>query len=200
VLTLLYVVYLLVFTNYRAGQAQDELLEDFELRYGDIGEALPGEDVEVAADDAVIEPVTSGEAFAALWFERDGERILHDDPALVVEGITVADLRRGPGHYPGTAEPGQPGNVGISGHRTTYGAPFYDLDQLEPGDAVHLVDRQGREWVYDVIEQRVIAPTDLWVVGEDPLETGAPMLTLTTCHPRFSSRERLVVFAQLRAA
>jgi sortase A len=200
VLTLLYVVYLLVFTNYRAEQAQDDLLEDFELRYGDIGEALPGEGVEVAADDAVIEPVTAGEAFAALWFERDGERILHDDPVLVVEGISVADLRRGPGHYPGTAEPGQPGNVGISGHRTTYGAPFYDLDQLEPGDEVHLVDRQGREWVYDVIEQRVIAPTDLWVVGEDPLETGAPMLTLTTCNPRFSSRERLVVFAQLRAA
>ncbi|MBW3661850.1 MAG: sortase [Actinobacteria bacterium] len=197
---MLYIVYLLVFTNYRAEQAQDELLEDFELRYGDIGAALPGEEVEVAAEDAVIEPVSAGEAFAALWFERDGERVLHDDTLLVVEGISVPDLRRGPGHYPGTAEPGQPGNVGISGHRTTYGAPFYDLDQLQPGDEVHLVDRAGREWVYDVLEQRVIAPTELWVVGDDPLETGAPMLTLTTCNPRFSSSERLVVFAELRAA
>lgn len=194
ILILLYLAYLLFFTNLTTGAAQGQLLDEWELQFGAPGEGLPSEDV---TDDGEAEPVSPGDAWGAMWFERDGERIVHDDVLFVVEGVSVADLRQGPGHYPDTAEPGEVGNVGISGHRTTYGAPFYHLDRLQAGDTIHVVDRDNREWVYEFVEQRIVQPTDVWVVGPDPLDTGGALLTLTTCHPRLSAAQRMIVFAEL---
>ena len=195
-LILLYLVYLLFFTNLRTDQAQGELLEQWELQIGGSpGQSLPAEEPE--ATEAPAEEVAPGDAWAAMWFERDGERIVHDETLFVVEGVSPADLRRGPGHYPGTAAPGEVGNVAISGHRTTYGAPFYHLDKLQEGDTIHLVDRDNREWVYAFREQRIVQPTDVWVVGPDPLGDGGALLTLTTCHPRLSAAQRMIVFADL---
>jgi sortase A len=113
---------------------------------------------------------------------------------IVVAGVGAEDLRQGPGHYPDTPLPGQLGNVAIAGHRTTYGAPFYDLDQLEPGDEVVLTTPEGR-FVYRVTEQFVVSPSDYSVIGP----TGGDTLTLTTCHPRYSARERLIVRAAFDA-
>lgn len=194
VLILLYLVYLLFFTNVQTDRAQDDMLAAWELDIGAPGRGLPAEDVE-ATEPA--EPVEAGDSYAAMWFERDGERIVHDDTLFVVEGVSVADLKRGPGHYPGTASPGETGNLGISGHRTTYGAPFYHLDQLQDGDTIHVVDRDNREWVYEFLEQRIVQPTDVWVMEDDPLGTGGALLTLTTCHPRLSAAQRMIVFAEL---
>jgi len=115
--------------------------------------------------------------------------------AVFVEGVAEADLQEGPGHYPSTALPGQPGNVGIAGHRTTYGAPFYDLDQLQPGDPVILQVPQGT-FTYDVVRSTVVSPNDTAVLGP----TSLPILTLTTCNPRYSSSTRLVVTALLQQA
>lgn len=145
-------------------------------------------------------PVAVGDAFAALWFDRPGssDPPVRADPVVVVEGVSREQLRRGPGHYPGTSVPGGAGNVVVSGHRTTYGAPFFRLDELRAKDRIHLLDRAHREWVYEVRETRIVPSTALWVTGADPLGTGEPTLTLTTCHPRFSSSQRLVVFAELR--
>ncbi|HHC07584.1 MAG TPA: class E sortase [Actinobacteria bacterium] len=112
----------------------------------------------------------------------------------VVEGVSYRDLKNGMGHMPDTALPGQPGNAVISGHRTTYGAPFYDLDTLEPGDVIEVETALGVH-TYTVRETMVVSPFDLWVTEPRP---GA-WLTLTTCHPRFSARQRLVVFAELTA-
>lgn len=202
VLVLLYVVYLLFFTGLTTSQAQRDLLEQWELDHGPVeATALPAEPRPDDPDGApATEPVDPGDAYAVLWFERPGsdERPVHDEPLFVVEGVRLDDLRRGPGHYPETAAPGEPGNFAVAGHRTTYGQPFYDLDALEPGDEIHVVDRQRREHVYEVVEQRIVAPGDVWVVGDDPLGTGRPTLTLTTCHPRFSAAQRLIVFAELR--
>lgn len=117
-----------------------------------------------------------------------------------MEGVEPEQLKRGPGHYPSTARPGNAGNFAIAGHRTTYGAPFYHLDQLTPGDEIHVVDRQGHEWIYVVRTSRVVDPSAKWVLGEDPLGSGKPTMTLTTCHPRFSSAKRLVTFAELSRA
>jgi sortase A len=111
---------------------------------------------------------------------------------VMVEGVGTGDLKKGPGHMPWTPLPGQPGNAVVSGHRTTYGAPFWDLDLLEPGDDIFVETAVGRH-VYEVRELLVVAPTDVWVTDPRP---GA-WLTLTTCNPRFSAAERLIVFAEM---
>ena len=191
---LLYLVYLLFFTNLRTDKAQEALLTDWDLQFQPVEEATPATE---PVDEEVVD-VEPGDAYAAIWFTRpDGERIVHGDPLYVVEGTTLEHLKDGPGHYTETAPPGHEGNFAISGHRTTYGAPFYHLDDLAPGDEVHVVDRESRHWVYVVRETAIVQPNDVWVIGEDPLDTGEPTMTLTTCHPRFSAAQRYIVFAEL---
>ncbi len=114
---------------------------------------------------------------------------------VVVQGTSTADLHKGPGHYPATTFPGLPGTVAIAGHRTTYGAPFHDLDELRPGDRIELRMPYGT-FAYAVERQRIVPPSATWVtrdVGED-------RLVLTACHPLFSAAKRIVVFARLRSA
>jgi sortase A len=191
---LLYVVYLLWFTNLGTAEAQRDLAERWETQ---VGAGPEDEDDAEAAGDGAAEP---GDAYAMLWFERDGQRIIADEPLYVVSGVSLDDLRAGPGHYPESADPGADGNLAVAGHRTTYGAPFWSLDELREGDTIHVVDRGGEEWVYEYTEQRVVGPADTWVVGEDPLDNGAATITLTTCHPRFSAAQRLVAWGELVAA
>lgn len=139
-----------------------------------------------------------GTPLGELWFERDGERFL-TEPLTFVSDTGADQLALGPGHYSHTPLPGEPGNAGIAGHRTTYGAPFGDLDELERGDHVVVTTATGTHR-YEVARSKVVAPDDVWVLGPDPLGTGADTLTLTTCHPRFSDRQRLVVWAEATSA
>jgi sortase A len=111
---------------------------------------------------------------------------------VVVEGVNPENLRQGPGHMPWTPLPGQPGNAVISGHRTTYGAPFFDLDLVEIGDEIVVETAIGTH-VYTVRDVFVVEPTDVWVTDPRP---GA-WLTLTTCTPRYSAAQRLIVAAEL---
>jgi len=128
-----------------------------------------------------------GEGFGFLSIPRIGV-----DRLVVHEGVDTTTLRKGPGHMPTTALPGQPGNAVVSGHRTTYGRPFFDLDLLAEGDRIEVETSTGTH-VYAVREMAVVAPTDVWVAGERP----GGWLTLTTCNPKFSARDRLVVFAEM---
>jgi sortase A len=114
--------------------------------------------------------------------------------AVVVEGTGGGDLRKGPGHYPATALPGQRGTVGIAGHRTTYGAPFRHVDDLERGDRIALRMPYGT-FGYRVERTRIVAPTAVEVV--DPV--AYDRLVLTACHPLYSAKERIVVFARLES-
>jgi sortase A len=131
----------------------------------------------------------SGDAFAVIRIPSI-ERLR--DGWTVVEGVGVRDLKNGAGHMPTTPLPGLPGNSVISGHRTTYGAPFHELDTLEAGDIIEVETAIGTH-TYEVREVQIVRPTDVWVT--DTRE--GSWLTLTTCHPKFSSRRRLVVFAEL---
>jgi sortase A len=107
-----------------------------------------------------------------------------------VQGTDPADLAKGPGHYPRTPLPGDGGNVVIAGHRTTHLAPFWSVDALTPGDQIMLQTRAGT-FVYRVAWVRVVDPASAWVARS----TNRPSLTLTTCNPRFSARQRLVIRA-----
>ncbi len=118
---------------------------------------------------------------------------------VIVQGTSQKALATGAGHYPETPLPGEPGNVGIAGHRTMNGKPFADMDKLQPGDIVFLItpfarhryemvpafDGHANPWVTKPQEWSVVDPTK------------EAMLTLTTCHPKGSARERLVARAQL---
>ena len=111
---------------------------------------------------------------------------------VIVQGTSTNDLRQGPGHYPGTPLPGEAGNAAIAGHRTTYGAPFYNLDELVPGDLIVITTVQGT-FTYSVTGTVIVSPNDTSVVDD----TTFPELTLTTCNPRFSASQRLVVHARV---
>lgn len=111
---------------------------------------------------------------------------------VLFAGVTPSTLNQGPGHMPWTPLPGQPGNSVISGHRTTYGAPFFDLDLLVPGDVIEVETAIGVH-TYTVRSSIIVAPTDVWVTDPKP---GA-WLTLTTCTPKFSAAQRLIIQAEL---
>jgi sortase A len=113
----------------------------------------------------------------------------------VVEGTDTGSLRKGPGHYPETPLPGDPGTAAIAGHRTTYGAPFRDVDDLDQGDRIELEMPYGR-FTYRVERTRILAPTAVWVTRRVAYDR----LVLTACHPLYSAAERIVVFARLERA
>jgi sortase A len=146
-----------------------------------------------AAPTTVAPPpsVLPGEALARLEIPRIGVK------AYVVQGVQPADLKHGPGHYPDTPWPGQLGNSAVAGHRTTYGQPFYRLDEVRPGDEIVVTTVQGR-FVYRATGSEVVSPSQSDVVATtDP---DLARLTLTTCTPRYTASQRLIVFADLDAA
>jgi sortase A len=114
-----------------------------------------------------------------------------DVDQVVVEGTETASLRNGPGHYPGTVLPGQGGTVGIAGHRTTYGAPFRRIDEIEPGDEL-LLETPYAGFVYRFERSRVVDPSRVGVVRN----VDHDRLVLTACHPLYSAAQRYVVFAR----
>jgi sortase A len=110
-----------------------------------------------------------------------------------VEGTSRDDLKKGPGHYPGTPLPGTLGNAAIAGHRTTYLHPFMDIDKLRPGDDIIIHDAVGGVFDYQMTQQLTVLPTDVYVVDNTP----DAELTLTACTPKGSASHRLVVKAKL---
>lgn len=142
-------------------------------------------------------PPEVGDPVGTLSFSRDGHAIVAE-PVVVVHGVEAAQLADGPGHYPSTPLPheaGATGNVGIAGHRTTYGAPFRHLDRLTAGDVVTF-DTPAGTYRYRVAGRRVVDPADTSVLDPDPMGTGAATLTLTTCDPPGRAAARLIVFAE----
>ena len=112
----------------------------------------------------------------------------------VVQGVAPADLKRGPGHYLNTPMSGELGNAAIAGHRTTYGEPFADLDRVAVGDEIIVTTVAGR-FMYRMTGSEIVAPSASEVVATtDPT---VATLTLTTCHPRWTARQRLVLFSDL---
>jgi sortase A len=169
-----YILWLLWGTGFYHERQQDRLFQQFETRVESTGPRYrPG----------IVLP---GQAYAILRIPTIGVN------EVVVQGVAVEDLKDGPGHYLRTADPWDPeGRVGIAGHRTTYGAPFWDLDKVRSGDEIRLVTEQG-QYRYEVTSTRDVLPTE----GSVLRATEQPSLVLTTCTPRFSAALRLIVFAE----
>jgi sortase A len=201
VLVLLFVSYQLWGTGLYTDREQDRLFEEFTSILGrtpaststTTSSSSPPEPTTTTSTTSAPAPlpavVREGEALAQLTIERIGLDV------IVVEGTNRDDLRKGPGHYPGSPLPGQKGNSAIAGHRTTYGAPFGNLDQLEDDDTIIVRTSQGR-FTYRVYEPiLVVDPTNLSVLQPDPNRPAT--ITLTTCNPKYSAKQRLVVKAVL---
>ena len=161
-----------------------------------------------ASEDPVRPPAPSGPTLDfAGWEEEDrsywealgpgnvfGRLVIEgmDLDILVINGVSPTDLRRGPGWIDWSDLPGPTGNCGISGHRTTYGAPFRRLNELAEGDTIDLFSPY-RLYRYSVVRTLVVLPNQVEVVAS----TEQPSLTLTACHPLYSAQYRLIVQADL---
>lgn len=114
-----------------------------------------------------------------------------DVAEYIVEGTDTENLRKGPGHYPETPLPGDRGTVAIAGHRTTYGAPFRKLDELEPGKRIELEMPYGT-FLYRVQRTQVVDNDALWITDRKSYDR----LVLSACHPLYSAAQRIVTFAR----
>jgi sortase A len=132
--------------------------------------------------------VPAGAALGRLRIARLG---LDDE---IVQGTDLESLEEGPGHYPATALPGLGQTVAIAGHRTTYLAPFQDLDKLAHGDRI-IVSMPYARFTYEVQYQRIVTPTSWWITDN----VGYDRLVLSACNPLYSAAQRIVVFARLVA-
>ena len=145
-----------------------------------------------------IKHVPLGSGLAVLRIPKFGS----DYDKVIVQGVGTEDLKRGPGHYPGSAFPGDVGNFVVSGHRTTYGAPFNRIDELRAGDPI-VVQTATNWYVYRVTASEIVQPTATDVVSPVPHHVGekatTALMTLTTCNPKYSAAQRLIVYATLDA-
>ncbi|QYC37744.1 Sortase family protein [Nonomuraea coxensis DSM 45129] len=150
-----------------------------------------------AGEHGRLDRVDLGRAVALLSIPRLGPGYRY----AVVEGVGADQLRKGPGHYPGSALPGQVGNFVVSGHRTTYAAPFNRLDELERGDEI-VVDAREARYTYRVTSQDVVEPDEVDVLapvpGKPDIRPIRAFITLSTCHPEFSAAQRLIVYGVLK--
>ena len=179
---LAFVLFMVFGTALIQGSHQQSLRTEFERVFPAPGHTAPGPPRTVAA----ATPPPLGAPVAQIQIPALSLNM------IVVQGTSEPDLEQGPGHYVGTPLPGEPGNVAIAGHRTTWGHPFNRLDQLRLGQAIIVTTPQGR-FTFRVQWIAVVAPTDLAIITHT---TGAS-LTLTTCNPKYSAATRLVVHAAL---
>ena len=202
VLTLLFVGYTLWWTGVETGNQQeslkDELAEQWQGQEG-VPPPVPGESLAPGATEPPpgLADVEIGDGVAILRIPRFGPSYAW----AVVEGIDLDNLARGPGHYPDTALPGEIGNFAVAGHRATHGEPFAQFEALEMGDPV-VVETATQWFTYEITNIDYPVPISSgWALDPNPLDLGnAPtksMMTLTTCHPRWASTFRFLVFSEL---
>lgn len=206
---LLFVVYEVYVSNFFAHREQAKVHRVLQQQWAEGRDLLALPEGELAA--------LTGQGIANLYIPRFGR----DFAWTIVEGSTVPDdsqLERGPAHYGGTALPGQIGNFAMAGHRVGKGEPFLNLDHLRAGDAV-IVETKTNWYVYrvkgadgDITKadadgipgREIVQPSDGGPIMPVPDHPGArpteALLTMTTCHPKFTAEHRMIVYAKLAEA
>ena len=227
VIVLLFVVYEVYVTNYFAHREQRRVHNALEQQW------LTGTDVLTLPQGQLSK--LDGHGIANLYIPRFGR----DYAWTIVEGTSDADLEKGPGHYAGTALPGQTGDFAVAGHRVGKGEPFLNLDQVKAGDAI-VVETETTWYVYCVIGagaqndscapqstnaqlsntyqvpgepanvtvpgREIVSPSDGEVIDPVPSDPNATLpyrtafMTMTTCHPKFTANQRMIVHAVLDVA
>jgi sortase A len=213
VVVLLFVVYELWVTNIFAHAKQTRVHTVLEQQWARGEDPLVGGGTKLTLPGTTQSTIAAGEGIANLYIPRLGS----DYRFTIVQGVDDASLEKGPGHYPTTQLPGQVGNFAVAGHRVGKGEPFLNLDQLRPGDAV-VVETESTWFVYrvkgdvatgdlaargtdGVPGREIVAPTDVGVVDAVPSQPSTKpteaLMTMTTCHPKFTADQRMIVHAVL---
>ena len=207
IIILLFVVYELWITGLYTKAQQHKLATRLDQQW-----ASPSSP-EISNLDPHIANVPLGSGIAVLYIPKFGKGY----HMVVVEGTDTSSLEKGPGHYPGTAFPGQVGNFAVAGHRTTYLHPFYNINELKPGSKIVL--KTKTMWFTYTVEnsppakgyprvpyQEIVNPSDVavaYAVPDQPNPDAKPslkMLTFTSCNPRYSAAQRIVIHAILTEA
>ncbi|MDQ3645895.1 MAG: sortase [Actinomycetota bacterium] len=197
---LLFVVWTLWGTGIQTEREQDKLTDVFAAQ-PDFPDHKPGEN---PGPPPGFKPLPGEPIFR---LKIPALRLNDNKGYLVVEGVDDDELALGPGHYPACRPgfepplctefdevyPGEEGRAIVSGHRTTHGAPFWDLDKLDKGDEI-ITETKWGDFVYEVSRTEIVpaASTAIVVQKEGPAE-----IVLTTCHPKFSAAQRLIVYAEM---
>lgn len=209
----LFVVWQLFYTDVQSARTQDQTLDNLDWVQSvdatgsgatdgvndiDVVQLIPPDQMNFGPGGPVVPTPAIAETFATLHVPRWGAGYVKP----ISEGVSRRDVLDplGIGHYPNTVMPGQVGNFSVAGHRTTYGKPFADVDQLKTGDA--LVVQTAEAWfVYKVTSTAIVMPTDVYVIDPNPVNPGTTPtkahITLTTCHPKFSAAQRFIVHGEL---
>jgi sortase A len=213
---LLFVAYEVWVTNIFAHAERVKVQKQIERDWDEGKDPLKGQDrLNLPEGKQVVIPV--GVGFANLYIPRFGK----DYAFPIVEGVQAdTDLERGVGHYPGTAIPGQIGNFAVAGHRVGKGEPFLNLDHLRPGDAV-VVQTAQRWYIYRVLGdtsdgdlavkdkqgvpgREIVSPDATQVIAAVPDSPGLTptraLMTMTTCHPKYTANQRMIIHAELDRA
>jgi sortase A len=210
VLLLLFVAWQLWWTDVEATREQDRLTDDLVREWaagaaapdGPVGDPVAPVDDPVVAPEGLAVPVSDtgpqGAAFAVIRVPRFGD----DYARPVLSGTSRDILEDGVGHYDGSVGPGEVGNFALAGHRTTYGAPFSRIAELRAGDPIVIQTVDGY-YTYRVTTSQIVLPSQTEVVAPVPGQPGvAPteeIITLTSCHPRYSARQRYIVHGQFES-
>ncbi|WP_299444958.1 class E sortase [uncultured Phycicoccus sp.] len=187
VVVLLFVAWQLWWTDVVADRKQDQLVQALVDDFADGDPTVGGDAFPDLGED---------EAFAVIRVPRFGP----DYARPVIEGVELPVLALGVGHYSETAGPGEVGNFAIAGHRTTYGRPFHEIDTLREGDRV-IVETQATVYVYEVTASEIVRPWQTEVIAPVPDQPGEQpeerIITLTSCHPKYSATERYITHGRL---
>jgi sortase A len=210
---LLFVVYEVWITNISSNQKQSKIKHELVQKWSSGQDPLPTGVDRLHLPAGVQATLPAGAGFANLYIPRFDK----DFVRTIVQGVGEAQLEEGPGHYTASALPGQLGNFAVAGHRVGKGEPFLNLDHLKPGDSI-VIQTKVNWFVYHVLGdvstgnlavtnsqgvsgQQVVPPSDYSVVSPVPNQPQAnptlAYMTLTTCTPKFSATDRLIVHAVL---
>lgn len=196
-LLMLFVGWQLWWTDVVAGVEQGQIADGLRSDWADARRAPAPQESEPAQDPPPMAAPQLGDAFAFLHVPRFG---VDYEPKPVIEGTSLPLLEDGVGHYDDTVMPGAVGNFSLAGHRVTYGRPLHQIAELREGDPV-VIETADAWFTYRVRSSLIVTPDRVDVVapvpGEPEAEPTERLLTLTSCHPMYSARERYVVHAVL---
>lgn len=186
-----FALYELVGTSLVTKNHQNALREEFEqIQQDPVVDPTPDSDPTVEPTEQPPRAIDS-RAIALLKIPKI------DVDVIVVEGVKLSQLTYGPGRYPNTARLGRDGSTAIAGHRTGWGSPFLNLDKLNGGDEITVESIDGTVYRYRVTKRVIVGPEAVWVLRGNPDSQAESQLTLTTCDPKFTSRNRMIVWADL---